>query len=153
MRLVAKLFAVASFAVIGLVGCLGDMPSGAVGGNGASGHDTPSLDAGVGGGEPDLAIAPDLARPATDLRSTDLAGLVDCFGATVCDPTQSFCMRLHSGSQAAPGTTQSPACYEPADCMGANMNCDCITQDATLSTLCPVCVDNQDGTYDCYAQQ
>jgi len=36
--------------------------------------------------------------------------------------------------------------------MGANMNCDCITQDPVLGGSCVNCVDHMDGTYDCYAQ-
>jgi hypothetical protein len=129
------------------VGCLGSMPTG---GNGATGG--PTADAGVGG-VVDLASPPDLAHQPADLRSTDLAGLVDCFEVTVCDPTMNFCIRLNSGSATNPGTVTTPACYQPADCMGANMDCDCITQDPVLSVLCANCVDHMDGTYDCYAQQ
>ncbi|HEY2747141.1 MAG TPA: hypothetical protein VGL86_21105 [Polyangia bacterium] len=151
-----------SIAVIGAVtgamglaagGCLGSMPSSAASGTGgnaapASGGD----DAGVAA--PDLASGPDLApAPMPDLASTDLAGLVDCYGKAVCDPTMEFCIRLYPGSATTPGTPQPPACYQPVDCMGANMNCDCITQDATLSAYCANCVDHMDGTYDCYAQQ
>ena len=133
--------------------CVGAMPAGGdgTGGNGATQDST--ADAGVGSGA-DLAPGPDLSPhplPA-DLGSTDLAGFVDCFGAAVCDPTTSFCIRLNSGSAAAPGTTQTPACYQPVDCMGANMNCDCITQDPVLGGSCVNCVDHMDGTYDCYAQ-
>jgi hypothetical protein len=157
MRLapVALILAMIGLAVaFGLAGCVGASPatSTGTGGNGGA-QDTPA-DAGV---EPaaDLAPGDDLApKPAgPDLRSTDLAGLVDCFGATVCDPTMNFCIRLNSGSAANPGTTQTPACYQPVDCMGANMNCDCITQDPVLAPLCTNCVDHLDGTYDCYAQQ
>jgi hypothetical protein len=133
--------------------CVGAMPSGSdgtgTGGNGAS-QDTAS-DAGVSA---DLAPGADLSPhplPA-DLGSTDLAGLVNCYGMAVCDPTTSFCIVLHSGSATNPGTMQAPACYAPVDCMGANMNCDCITQDPVLGGSCVNCVDHMDGTYDCYAQ-
>jgi hypothetical protein len=131
------------------------MPSGSdgTGGNGGSMQDS-TADAGVGGAA-DLASEADLAPhplPA-DLGSTDLAGFVNCYGVAVCDPNTSFCIRLNSGSATNPGTMQMPACYEPVDCMGANMNCDCITQDPVLGGSCVNCVDHMDGTYDCYAQQ
>ena len=129
-------------------------PASATGGNGGNGGTQGSTaDAGAGTAV-DLADGPDLApRPLPpDLGSTDLAGVVNCFGATVCDPTSSFCIRLNSGSAANPGTIQTPACYQPVDCMGANMNCDCITQDPVLGGSCVNCVDHMDGTYDCYAQ-
>ena len=64
-----------------------------------------------------------------------------------------FCIRLNPGSAANPGTPARPACYQPVDCMGANMNCDCITQDPVLMQHCTNCVDHADGTFDCYAQQ
>ena len=147
------LVAVVAFAAA----CLGSMPSGSAGGGGggtggATQDSTP--DAGVGS-VADLATPADLhpRPPLPDLASTDLAGFVDCFGATVCDPTMSFCIRLNTGSATNPGTTQTPACYQPVDCMGANMNCDCITQDPVLAASCVNCVDHMDGTYDCYAQQ
>ena len=146
----------AVFAVT-VAACVGVMPSGSdgTGGNGGAGGATQdsTADAGVGGA-PDLAGGADLAPhplPA-DLGSTDLAGLVNCYGAAICDPNTSFCIRLNSGSATNPGTMQTPACYEPVDCMGANMNCDCITQDPVLGGLCVNCVDHMDGTYDCYAQ-
>jgi hypothetical protein len=136
----------------GLAGCLGApaAPGPSTGGNGSSQDSTG--DAAVGSAA-DLATSADLSpRPLPDLGSSDLAGLVDCFGATVCDPTSTFCIRLNSGTAANPGTTQTPACYQPVDCMGANMNCDCITQDPVLGGSCVNCVDHMDGTYDCYAQ-
>ncbi len=151
---VALVLVLAFAAAAGVSACGGAMPSGsdgtATGGNGA-GHAT-SADAGVAA---DLATPADLTpRPLpADLGSTDLAGFVNCFGAAVCDPTTMFCIVLHSGSATNPGTAQTPACYEPVDCMGANMNCDCITQDAVLGPSCVNCVDHMDGTYDCYAQQ
>ncbi|MGZ3425261.1 MAG: hypothetical protein ACXVCV_01375 [Polyangia bacterium] len=154
MRLapVALVLAMIGLAVaFGLAGCLGApaAPASSTGGNGAS-QDAPADAAAAA----DLAESPDLApRPLPpDLGSSDLAGLVDCFGATVCDPTTTFCIRLNTGSAANPGTIKTPACYEPVDCMGANMNCDCITQDPVLAPLCANCVDHMDGTYDCYAQ-
>jgi hypothetical protein len=148
------------FVLVGVLailgGCVGAMPSGGDGtGSGGNGsvQDSPG-DAGVDS-VADLAPPADLTpHPlAADLGSTDLAGFVNCFGAAVCDPSTSFCIRLNSGSATAPGTMQTPACYEPVDCMGANMNCDCITQDPVLGGSCVNCVDHMDGTYDCYAQQ
>ena len=133
-------------------GCLGGTPSStAIGGNGATQDSTP--DAGVAA--PDLSVSPDLApAPAPpDMRSTDLAGLGDCFGVAVCDPTMEFCIRVIPGSPSAPGKPKPAACYQPVDCMGANMNCDCITQDPVLSAVCASCVDHMDGTYDCYSMQ
>src|SRR5437660_1029853 len=61
----------------------------------------------------DLAMAapPDMAEPVWDLAppklppdfaSSDLAGYTNCYGATVCDPTTSFCIKYHSGNQAMP---------------------------------------------------
>jgi len=152
MRVVlAATFAVAAAA--GLAACVGAEPAASdgtgTGGNGSS-QDTAS-DAGVAD---DLSPAADLSPhplPA-DLGSTDLAGLVDCHGVAVCDPATTFCIVLHAGSATTPGTMQAPACYEPVDCMGANMNCDCITQDPVLGGSCVNCVDHMDGTYDCYAQ-
>jgi hypothetical protein len=147
MRVAVVCFAVA-------VGCGSPSSSSSTGGNGGGGG-TQDSTADAGMSSADLASAPDLAPhplPA-DLGSSDLAGFVDCFGAAVCDPTTSFCIRLNSGTAANPGTTQTPACYEPVDCMGANMNCDCITQDPVLGGVCVNCVDHMDGTYDCYAQQ
>lgn len=147
-------FALVAVTVV-LAACVGSMPSGSNGngGSGGAGQDS-TADAGVGGAA-DLATPADLhPRPVMpDLVSSDLAGFVDCFGATVCDPTTTFCIRFSSGSATTPGTTQTPACYEPVDCMGANMNCDCITQDPVLGASCVNCVDHMDGTYDCYAQQ
>ena len=152
MRVVfATAFAFA--AALTTAGCVGVEPAASdgsgSGGNGATQDSTP--DAGVSA---DLAPPADLTPhplPA-DLGSTDLAGLVSCFGMAVCDPNTSFCIVLHSGSAAVPGTMLPPACYEPVDCMGANMNCDCITQDPVLGGSCVNCVDHMDGTYDCYAQ-
>jgi len=148
-----RLALIAAVALVG--GCVGSMPSGSdgTGGNGGGVQDS-TADAGVEG-VADLAPPADLhPRPVLpDLVSSDLAGFVDCFGVAVCDPTTTFCIRLNSGSASNAGTTQTPACYEPVDCMGANMNCDCITQDPVLASSCLNCVDHMDGTYDCYAQQ
>ena len=128
---------------------------------------------GDGGGKQDavgdmaMSAAADLARaPSTDMSlpqaldqgtvgvTGDLAGLVNCYGATVCDPNTSFCIRYYSGSAATPGNiVAGPACFEPADCMGQPMNCNCITQDQNLGGACVNCVDHMDGTYDCYAMQ
>ncbi len=133
-------------------GCVGasSAPPSSTGGNGST-QDSPA-DAGVAADlAPAVDLGPALAPP--DLVSTDLAGFVNCFGVTVCDPSMDFCIRLNSGSATNPGTIHSPACYQPIDCMGANMNCDCITQDAVLGASCVNCVDHMDGTYDCYAQQ
>src|SRR6266481_978352 len=107
MRVAPLVFAAAFGLALGCVGASSAPPS-STGGNGST-QDSPA-DAGV---VADLAPAADLAPhplPA-DLGSTDLAGFVNCFGATVCDPNTSFCIRLNSGSAANPGTTQTPACY------------------------------------------
>jgi hypothetical protein len=113
----------------------------------------------------DLAMTapPDMADPIwdlawprkpADLASTDLAGYTDCFGATVCDATTSFCIKYHTGSPAMPGAIPNGAsCYVPDDCNGTAMNCACITQDAVLGPNCKSCADHLDGTYDCYAMQ
>lgn len=142
---------VAAFAVA-TAACVGAMPSGSdgTGGNGPAQAAVPDAAA---GSAPDLGAPADLAHPPLpDLGSTDLAGLVNCFGVTVCDPSTTFCIRFNAGSPAAPGAPSAPACYEPVDCMGANMNCDCITQDPVLGPSCASCADHMDGTYDCYAQ-
>jgi hypothetical protein len=91
-----------------------------------------------------------------DLASTDLAGLTNCYGMAVCDPTQMFCIRYYDGSQAAPGKLSfGPACYEPGTpCAdnNQNMDCGCIQNDDNLGPLCQgSCVDNMNGTFDCYA--
>lgn len=139
------------------IGCLGSNPTGGGGGGGGGSQDATADMATSAGG--DMAGSPskssDMSLPQAqpmDLGSTDLAGFVNCFGATVCDPNTSFCIKYHSGSQANPGSlVAGPACFEPADCMGTTMNCTCITQDANLGGACPSCVDHMDGTYDCYA--
>jgi hypothetical protein len=106
----------------------------------------------------DLGAPSDLAtsRPP-DLSSTDLAGLVDCYGGAICNPRVEFCIRYHSGSMAAPGTVAyGPACYEPATaCKDAmqNMNCGCIQGDSSLGVQCQgACVNNMNGTFECYAK-
>ena len=105
----------------------------------------------------DAATAPasvDMARPAHDLASTDLAGLFNCYGVAICDPTQQFCIRLFAGSLAAPGKMAAPACYQPDPSCADNglpMDCNCIQNDCTLAPLCQNCVDKGDGTFDCYA--
>jgi len=90
-------------AVAVAAGCGSASPP-ATGGNGGNGGMQDSTaDAGAGSAV-DLADGPDLApRPLPpDLGSTDLAGVVNCFGATVCDPTSSFCIRLNSSTAWAP---------------------------------------------------
>lgn len=155
MRLLTLALLAALSAVV--VGCLGSAPADKGAAADGSAPDS-SPDAAVGAAAADLGSAPaaDLTVPRPlpmDLGSTDLAGFVNCFNDTVCDPTTTFCIKYHSGSAAAPGTVVSgPACYQPADCMGTAMNCACITQDATLGGACLNCVDHMDGTYDCYAQ-
>ena len=133
-------------------GCVGDV--------------TPQSDGGTDGGRDlargdapaaDLASAPDLARAIPDLASTDLAGLISCFGSSVCDPTMQFCIKYFDGSQAAPGNVVvgSPACYDPSDTcnnMGQNMDCGCIQNDPMLQLGClGSCVDNGDGSFSCFA--
>jgi hypothetical protein len=123
----------------------------------------------IGGAADEIVAAPDLASsvdggaPADllprhapqDLGAADLAGFVNCYGVAVCDPGTMFCIKYHSGSPATPGnlTAGSPACFVPDDCNGNTMDCSCITQDTSLGPNCATCVDNKDGTYDCYAQQ
>jgi hypothetical protein len=110
---------------------------------------------------PDAAAPPavDLGPgAAVDLATLDLTGLTNCYGATVCDPAQQFCVRYHDGSQGAPGALYAgPACFVPnTDCatLGQNMDCGCIQADDSLGAKCQGgCVDNQNGTFDCYAQQ
>jgi hypothetical protein len=146
------------FVAVMAIGCPGNKPSGGGGGGGGTQDGSADLSTGAVG---DLATASsaDLSLPrpqpldsGTMVISGDLAGLVNCYGATVCDPNTSFCIRYHSGSAAAPGNlVAGPACFEPADCMGQPMNCNCITQDANLGSACVNCVDNMDGTYDCFA--
>jgi hypothetical protein len=109
-------------------------------------------DLGVDLGGPDLAV-----RPVRDLAWSDLGGLVDCFNVAVCDPTLTFCIRYHSGSAADPGTlSTAPACFEPGQACadnGQNMDCGCIQNDPNLGPQCQgSCVDNMDGTYECYAK-
>jgi hypothetical protein len=145
------LVVVAAFAI----GCGGNKPSGGGGGSGGTPDSTRDMAsttsiADLAGASPSTDMSLPVAQPQ-DLGSSDLAGFVNCFGAAVCDPATSFCMRYHSGSQASPGNlVAGPACFEPADCMGTTMNCTCIMQDANLGGACPVCVDHMDGTYDCY---
>lgn len=116
-------------------------------------------DGGNAGGDGAASAMPDLAGGggALDLASLDLAGLTNCFGAAICNPGTSFCLRFHDGSQAQPGNlTGGPACFEPADTcanQGQPMNCSCIQNDANLGVACQgSCVDHGDGTYDCYKQ-
>jgi hypothetical protein len=147
---------VAAALALAVAGCLGSSPSGSgdTGATAGGGNDAGVAGAAdlAGAPPPDLTLHP-LPRDlgAIDFAG-DLAGFVNCFGAAVCDPNTSFCIRLNAGSAANPGTSQSPACYEPVDCMGANMSCDCITQDPVLGPSCVNCVDHMDGTHDCYAQ-
>lgn len=105
---------------------------------------------------PDLAVA-DAARPLLDLASTDLAGLFNCKGVAICNPTMDFCLTYYDGSQAVPGkTVNSPACFAPTDTctnQGQNMDCGCIQNDDSLGVNCQgSCVDNLDGTFTCYAK-
>jgi hypothetical protein len=95
--------------------------------------------------------------PPPDMWPSDIAGLTNCYFKSICDPTMEFCIRYYSGSQAQPGAiSNGPSCYRPSDPCADNglpMDCSCIQNDAMLAMLCQTCVDNQDGTYDCYAQQ
>jgi hypothetical protein len=80
-------------------------------------------------------------------------GLVNCYGATLCDPNQTFCIKFFGGTAADPQKlVGGPACYEPLDCGGLAMDCTCITQDASLGHGCVTCVDNQNGTFSCFPQ-
>jgi hypothetical protein len=114
-------------------------------------------DGGPGGSDGGVPAPVDSGSIANfDLASADLTGLTNCFGATVCDPTSSFCIRYYNGSQATPGSLAGgPACYQPSDTcanQGLNMDCTCIQGDSNLGAACAgSCVDHMDGTYDCYA--
>ena len=108
-------------------------------------------------GPVDGALAVDAAKPLLDLAATDLAGLFNCYGVAICDPTTDFCIKYYTGSAADPGNlVNSPACFTPSDTCGnqmLNMNCDCIQNDANTGLLCQgSCVDNADGTFNCYAK-
>lgn len=117
-----------------------------------------SLDDLSQGAVADLTVPRDLSQPPVmDLAAADLTGLFDCYGVAACSPTQMFCMKFHSGSTAAPGTvTSGPACYGPDPaCVdnGLPMDCSCIQADANLGLGCQgACVDNMNGTFDCYAK-
>jgi len=109
----------------------------------------------------DSAQAPasvDMSKPVLDLTQGDLTGLFNCYNVAICAPNQMFCIKYFDGSAAAPGKLVggSPACYEPSDTcgnQGQNMDCGCIQNDGTLGPACQgSCVDNQDGTFTCYAQ-
>src|SRR5690348_13818588 len=133
---------------LGLAGCLPDGPSNPDGG---------ALTSVDGGGdasaiEGDLALGPPDLTPPPDLFPADIAGMTNCFGVALCDPTQMFCIRFHSGSQGTPGNVSGgPACYSPVDdcaAQGQQMDCGCIQNDATLGTNCQgSCVDHMDGTF------
>jgi len=147
----------ASVAVLLVAGCMGSAPD--------ASDAAPPVD---GSGSDDLVTAGNhdggVPTPVDsgpignlDFAGADLTGLTNCFGATACDPTTSFCIRYNAGSQAAPGTLAGgPACYEPADTcanQGLNMDCSCIQADNNLGGACQgSCVDHMDGTYDCYAK-
>jgi hypothetical protein len=105
----------------------------------------------------DLASPPDMAKRTTfDLASTDLAGLLDCYGVAICNPSMDFCIKYHAGSQAAPGAlVNSPACFSPSDTcanQGQTMGCNCIQADANLGPHCQTCVAGTNGAFDCYGQ-
>jgi hypothetical protein len=99
---------------------------------------------------PDLGEAPDLTpRP-------DLAGLVDCWGKAVCDPTSMICIKYLTGHIGDPGPARAaPSCYAPNDgCPNGVFDCACIQADPTLSLYCQgTCVDNKNGTFTCYEKQ
>jgi hypothetical protein len=145
-------------ALLTLVGCGGssaDPLDAAV-----SHADTQDGGSAVDGGDTDAGASarPDgSTRGGIDLASVDLTGLVNCYGVAICDPNLHFCIRYHDGSQGTPGNlTAGPACFDPSDTcanQGQPMNCSCIQADANLGTACQgSCVDNMNGTYDCYAK-
>jgi hypothetical protein len=138
-----------------LAGCLGSSPD-----DGGLGQDLGADAAGDGSGAHSDGGLPTPVDSGLignlDFSNADLTGLTNCYGATVCDPTSSFCIRFYNGSAAAPGTLGGgPACYEPSDTcgnQGQNMDCGCIQADPILGAECQgSCVDHMDGTYDCYA--
>jgi hypothetical protein len=130
---------------------------------GSSTVTTPNVDAGhdlahdAASASTDGASVADASRPLLDLASSDLAGLFNCYGVAVCDPTTDFCIKYYTGSAATPGQLMnSPACFTPSDTcgnQGQNMDCACIQNDANLGVGCKgSCVDNMDGTFTCYAK-
>ena len=100
----------------------------------------------------------DLSKPVLDLSQGDLTGLFNCYNVAICEPNKMFCIKYFDGTAAVPGKLVggSPACYEPSDTcgnQGQNMDCGCIQNDGTLGPSCQgSCVDNQDGTFSCFAQ-
>lgn len=142
-------------------GCLGDTP--APMGPGGPGPAAPGRSVTPAGPNDVLTSGADPTPPPTgptDLGAAppgDLAGLVNCYGVAVCDPSLHFCIQFFSGSQAAPGApVSSAACYQPTDTcanQGQPMTCACIQADPSLGTGCQgSCLDHGDGTYFCYAQ-
>jgi len=132
--------------VLALAGCVGSVPPANVDG---------AVDAATDGKAAPDGAADQAAAAASDLAGVDLAGLVDCYGVAVCDPTMDFCLRYFDGSQGAPGKLSSgPACFTPSDTctnQGQPMDCNCILNDARLSMGCANCLDHGDGTFDCFA--
>jgi hypothetical protein len=131
-----------------LAGCLGSAPQTDGGADAAS-------DARAADASPD-APARDLAGGPADFAGVDLAGLVLCYGAAVCDPAMQFCLRYYAGPRSAPGMlVNGPSCFEPSDTcanLGQNMDCGCIQNDPNLQGGCADCLDHGDGTYDCFAR-
>ncbi len=145
-----------------LAGCLGDSPAQNNGLGGTMGQTDGGVGVGVGGGG-DASAATDLAMvssqpdlsPQVDLFPADIAGLTNCYGVALCDPTVHFCIRFFGGSQTAQGALAGgPACYQPSDTcanQGQQMDCGCIQADPSLGVNCQgSCVDNMNGSYDCY---
>src|SRR4051794_10953437 len=89
-----------------LAGCLGDIPGdGAVGGAGGKTDQVDggsSSDASMLTGDLAISSQPDLS-PMVDLFPADIAGMTNCFGVALCDPTVHFCIRFFAGSATAQG--------------------------------------------------
>jgi hypothetical protein len=135
---------------VALAACLGssERPNGPSSAGGSMTKVAPTSR--IVGEQPDLGDAPDMTpRP-------DLAGLVDCWGKAVCDPTSMICIKYLTGHIGDPGPARAaPSCYAPADgCPNGVFDCSCIQADPTLSMYCQgTCVDNKNGTFTCYEKQ
>ena len=164
MRASLYRFIVAAAAVVA-AGCLGDLPAGTpkqpAAPNKADAsnphpvhvdavHQQSDADGGAPESQPDLAPA---AQPDLAPVSTDLAGLVNCYGVSYCDRATMFCLRYFNGTPGKPGTLKvPPSCFAPNDpCAGGTLDCACIQADPTLGPACLQCFDNQDGTFTCYS--
>src|SRR4051794_35880224 len=105
MRL-AFAFLVSFIATLALAGCLGSAPDATD--DGGSMHmltsDGGATDGATGGTDSAVPTPVDSGGGSIDFSNADLTGLTNCYGATVCDPNETFCIRFYTGSQATPGT-------------------------------------------------